>query len=63
LNGVGASFSAAAKIATVIWAHIGKAAQATGGDTVRFSRYGIEEAHRLYRQVPEKLVRLAQVLA
>ncbi len=52
-----------AKIATVIWADIGKAAQATPGDTVRFSRCGIEEAHRLYRREQEKLARLAQVLA
>ncbi len=50
------------KIATVISTDIPRIAQATPGDTFRFERVNIEEAHRLYRRQQEKLASLAERL-
>ncbi len=50
-----------AKIATVITADLFKVAQATPGDTVRFVRCGIEDAHRLYREQQEAVFTLARL--
>ncbi len=52
-----------AKIATVISSDLSKVAQATPGDTVRFVRTSMEEAHRLVREQHDKLRALARLLA
>jgi allophanate hydrolase subunit 2 len=44
-----------AKIATVITADLSRVAQAMPGDTVRFERVTLENAHRLYREQQMKL--------
>ena len=50
------------KIATVISTDITRIAQATPGDTFRFERVDVEEAHRLYRRQQEKMDALAELL-
>ena len=50
------------KIATVISTDISRIAQATPGDTFRFTRTDVEEAHRLYLRQQEKLAALAELL-
>ena len=50
------------KIATVISMDISRIAQATPGDTFRFTRVDVEEAHRLYLRQQEKLASLAELL-
>jgi biotin-dependent carboxylase-like uncharacterized protein len=50
------------KIATVISTDIPRVAQATPGDTFRFVRVDLEEAHRIYRRQQEELAALAALL-
>ncbi|MCF8080361.1 MAG: biotin-dependent carboxyltransferase family protein [Desulfobacterales bacterium] len=49
------------KIATVISTDIPRIAQATPGDTFRFERCTVEEAHRLYREQKEAILTLARL--
>lgn len=49
------------KIATVISTDIPRIAQATPGDTFRFARCSIEEAHRLFREQKEAILTLARL--
>jgi allophanate hydrolase subunit 2 len=51
-----------AKIATVISTDIAKVAQATPGDTIRFTRCTVEEAHRRFREHRDLLAGLAGLL-
>jgi len=50
------------KIATVISTDISRIAQATPGDTFRFTSVDVEEAHRLYLRQQEKLATLTELL-
>jgi biotin-dependent carboxylase-like uncharacterized protein len=50
------------KIATVISTDISRVAQATPGDTFRFARCSLEEAHGVYREQQEGLAKLAAML-
>jgi biotin-dependent carboxylase-like uncharacterized protein len=51
-----------AKIATVITADLSRVAQAMPGDTVRFERVTLENAHRLYREQQKKLQEIRKYL-
>ena len=51
------------KIATVVSTDIPRIAQATPGDTFRFKRVDLEEAHGVYREQQKKLAKLAEILA
>jgi antagonist of KipI len=51
-----------AKIATVITADIPHAAQAMPGNTVRFERVTLEDAHRLYREQQKHLQQIREYL-
>jgi biotin-dependent carboxylase-like uncharacterized protein len=50
------------KIATVISVDIGKIAQAIPGNTVKFERVSIEEAHRLYHEAENSLQKIRALL-
>jgi biotin-dependent carboxylase-like uncharacterized protein len=50
------------KIATVISTDISRIAQATPGDTFRFVRCSIEEAHGVYREQQKRLAKLTEML-
>ncbi|HOG16148.1 MAG TPA: biotin-dependent carboxyltransferase family protein [Syntrophales bacterium] len=51
-----------AKIATVISPDLSRVAQALPGNTVRFERITVEDAHRLYREQQDLLSRIRQFL-
>lgn len=51
-----------AKIATVITSDLPKVAQAIPGNTVRFERVTLENAHRLYQEQQKKLQQIRNYL-
>jgi len=52
-----------AKIATVISTDLARIAQATPGDTIRFEKVSLEEAHWLYRERKKFFQKLEQILS
>lgn len=51
-----------AKIATVITADLPKVAQVVPGNSVRFERVTLEDAHRLYREQQQQMQQVREYL-